>query len=371
MTDILPGLYIHIPFCIKKCPYCDFYSTDDLQSVSGFIDALEQEIFLYKNRFEKFDTLYFGGGTPTVLTAADIERIFTCLSKHFTISLEPEITIEANPNDITREKFKRLRSIGFNRISLGVQSFDESALGFLNRRHTASEACEAITLLRQEGCSNLSIDLMYAIPGQTMTSWMDTLEQAVSFNPEHLSCYQLTIKEQTPFWNLKEKGSIQPPDEEAQERLFLTTAAFLERHGYIQYEISNFAREEKYFGLHNSKYWQHAPNLGLGPSAHSFFDATRWWNFASVRQYIHMLQSSASPVEGSEKISGDQLLLESLFLQFRTSQGVDLEMFKKIAGAEKILDRLVQAKLVTNSGTRVMATKQGLLVADSLPLLFV
>lgn len=366
-----PGLYIHVPFCTAKCPYCDFYSTDESDLISAWLKALEKEAVFYKDRFSRFGTIYLGGGTPSVLSRQSLEKLMESVYRHFSFSSDAEITIEANPNDLTPDKTKTLCNLGFNRISLGVQSFDEQELRFLKRRHTAAEATRAIDLIRKTGFKNLGIDLMYAVPGQTSHSWLHTLSRAVSFNPEHISCYQLTLKEETPFWYQMQKGLIKLPEETDEELFFLATAEFLQDSGYTHYEISNFARAEKFYSVHNRKYWQHAAFLGLGPSAHSFFENTRWWNCRSVKKYNRLLEEGSAPVDGREKITDEQRRLEALFLSFRTRRGMELETFKTYKRVESVLPGLIESKLVKITGRRIVPTTRGLLVADSLPLLFV
>ena len=366
-----PGLYIHVPFCASKCPYCDFYSTDDLKLKSDFLHAVEKEMLCYRDRLSHFSTLYLGGGTPSVLGGPEIERLMQCIYRHFTFSPDAEITIEANPGDLSPEKLKLLNNLGFNRISLGVQSFDDEELRMLKRRHSAAEAKRAIELIRKAGFANLSIDLMYAVPGQTRKGWEHTLNQAVSFMPEHISCYQLTVKEGTPFLRLKERGIIRLPDETEEESFFLTTSELLQCSGYIHYEISNFAIDREHYSAHNRKYWQHVPYLGLGPSAHSFFEDTRWWNCKSVKRYSTLLNEGSAPVEDMEKVTDEQLRLEALFLSFRTRGGMELETFRTYKKVESILPGLVESELVKVTDRRVVPTTKGLLVADSIPLLFV
>lgn len=371
MTDKkIPGLYIHVPFCITKCPYCDFYSIDDIHLTSAWLDAIGKEIFHYVDRFSRFDTLYLGGGTPTLLSPHQIARLMDYIKKHFNLTSDSELTIEANPNDLTFQKTQFLYDLGFNRISLGVQSFDEKVLKFLKRRHTVVEAIRAIECIRKAGFENLSIDLMYAIPGQTIESWKQILRQAITFMPEHISCYQLTAKKETPLWNLKEKDLIQFPDEAKEEAFFLATTEFLKTNGYLQYEVSNFARDSRYYSIHNCKYWQHLPYLGLGPSAHSFLKNTRWWNYRTVNHYVHSLEKGCAPIEGMENLTDEQRRLEALSLKFRTNRGLDLSSLRTYQGIDDILAQLVESKLVEIIGNRVIATTKGLLVADSIPLLF-
>ncbi len=365
-----PGLYIHIPFCIKKCPYCDFYSTADSRLIPAWLDAVKREILLYREYSSSFSTLYFGGGTPTVINEHAMRELVGFLHENFTFLPGAEKTIEANPNDLSRENLKMLRDLGFNRISLGVQSFDRELLEFLERRHTVYEAEQAIELIREAGFSNLNIDIMYAIPGQTRDKWISTLSRAVSFKPEHVSCYQLTLKEGTPFWNLRKNSTICMPEETDEEAFFLETAKFLKHRGYLHYEVSNFARDMKYVSVHNSLYWKHHPYLGLGPAAHSFFNNTRWWNCKSVKQYLKSFEDGNTPVEGREELTDDQLRLESLFLNFRTTGGMDIESFQTFKRVGTVLPILEKSNLVKIKDGRVVPTTKGLLVADSIPCLF-
>ena len=224
-----PGLYIHVPFCAGKCPYCDFYSTGDISLIPAWIDALEKEILFYKDTLNDFDTLYLGGGTPSLLSLNDLEKLINNIHKNFSFTPDSEITIEANPGDLSPEKLKHFRTLGFNRISLGVQSFDDDVLRFLNRRHTAKQAEKAVEDIRSAEFENLSIDLMYAVPGQDKAGWIKTLEKALFFSPEHFSCYQLTVKENTPFFERKAKGELE--FNLGEEESFLLTSDFLEENG--------------------------------------------------------------------------------------------------------------------------------------------
>ena len=373
MSDLHPlsGLYIHIPFCKTKCPYCDFYSETSTSLIPELLRAVKKEALLYRDQFSSFDTLYLGGGTPTVLDETELTSLIEYLFKTFCFAPDAEITIEANPNDITREKLSVLRTLGVNRVSLGVQSFDEQDVAFLRRRHTVEESVAALALIRASGFTSTGIDLIYGIPGQTMAAWRATLQQAVSFQPEHISCYQLTVAAGTAFQEMKERGQLRLPEEEESETLFLTTARFLEENGYLHYEISNFARGEENRSRHNQKYWQHVPYLGLGPSAHSFQDGKRWWNVRSIKKYCASLEEGRAPVEGSEQLSAEQFALESLYLGLRTRDGIDLARVRSSHITDTVLPQLLKDDYVKITGTRVVPTKKGFLVADQLPLLFV
>jgi oxygen-independent coproporphyrinogen-3 oxidase len=365
-----PGLYIHIPFCKTKCPYCDFYSIASPELIPNFLEALEKEALLYKDSFTSFDSFYLGGGTPSLLTRGQLDRLMKNLRRTFIFAPDSEITIEANPDDVTPEKLSLWRDLGVNRLSLGVQSFNEEELRFLGRRHTARQTTQALELIRAAGFQNLGLDLMYGLPGQRLESWLKTLEQALSHQPEHLSCYQLTLAPETPFGRLAARGKVTPLDEEAARAFFLETSRYLTARGYLHYEVSNFARGEAHLCRHNRKYWQHAPYLGLGPGAHSFDGARRWWNFLSVAQYGATLTAGKAPVAARETLTPEQRRLEVLLLGFRTREGVALDAIAHRPGWEKVLAELTASGLARVSRGRVLPTLEGLAVADQLPLCF-
>jgi oxygen-independent coproporphyrinogen III oxidase len=368
--DIPSGLYVHVPFCQSKCPYCDFYSATDLSLIPRWMEALRKEVDFYKGRFPDFDTLYLGGGSPSRLSENQFELLWELIRGHFHLNADPEITIEVNPDDLNPSKIKTFRDLGVNRISLGVQSFDPRELLFLRRRHTIEDVQKALENIRAAGFINVGIDLIYGLPGQTKEQWLATLEKALAFQPEHLSCYQLTITKGTLFGGLKEKGRLQPLRETEEEAFFLATSRFLENQGYTHYEISNYAREEKFFSSHNQKYWQRCPYLGLGPAAHSFQGNHRWWNVRSVNQYCRALEDGLTPVEGQEELNEEQILMEMISLSLRTRAGLDLNLLGGKPNLEKILQKLSQKKWVTVNGTRLVPTIKGFLVADRLPLFF-
>ncbi len=291
-----------------------------------------------------------------------IDSVFT----NFTFDPESEITIEANPCDLTLEKISALKDMGFNRVSLGVQSFDDSVLSFLGRAHTAGQAETALVNLRSHGFENISIDLIYGFEGQPIRDWINTLSRAISFNPEHLSCYQLTIEKKTMFWRLKDRGLFQPLSEEDERSFFLATSQFLEDNGYIHYEVSSFAREKKYYSLHNCKYWNHTPYLGLGPAAHSFRGTRRWWNVSSVRTYCEALEHGRVPIEDSEILTNEQVRFESIMLGLRTRDGLDQDIIMNNHRSRKMLREFQAAGFIRVNNSRVIPTRKGLLVADYL-----
>jgi putative oxygen-independent coproporphyrinogen III oxidase len=364
------GLYVHTPFCRSKCPYCDFYSIKDDSLIPGYLAGLDTEARLYRDRFPACDTLYLGGGTPSWLGDAHLAELMKNLRRYFALAPDSEITLEANPDDITAHKLAVFRDLGVNRLSLGVQSFNEAELRFLGRRHPARQTLRVLDLIRAAGFTNLGLDLIYGLPGQTMAAWVKTLETALNFAPEHLSCYQLTLADDTPMGRMAAAGQVRLPDEETQREFFLLTARLLKERGYRHYEVANFAREEGFRCRHNLKYWTHLPYLGLGPAAHSFQGGRRWWNVASVENYCAALNAGRPPLAGAETLTPAQIRLETLYLGFRTQEGVSLAAIREQPHGERILRELRQAGLVRVRRHRVMATASGLVVADRLPLWF-
>ncbi|NWF56781.1 MAG: radical SAM family heme chaperone HemW [Syntrophaceae bacterium] len=371
-----PGLYLHIPFCRTKCPYCSFYSQTDLTLIPDFIQALEREMEMFGPAFSiPFDTVYIGGGTPSVLSPPQIGEILEKIRKKFTLAPSVEITLEANPGDLDWPFLKALRELGIHRLNLGVQSFSPEVLSFLGRRHTSIKACEAIEASRKAGFDRLGLDLIYAVPGQTMERWLKTLGRAVAFSPEHLSCYQLSLEEETPMGNAYRGGAFGFPEEEELRQFFLATSETLERAGYVHYEVSNFCRGREHASRHNRKYWDHSPYLGLGPSAHSFSERVRRWNTSSIKGYLHALYGKHHPTEGLENLSPEQLRTEAFFLGLRTADGIDLDEFARNHGGnllrekENILRRLESEGLITIQEGRLRPTRAGLAVADRLALI--
>jgi putative oxygen-independent coproporphyrinogen III oxidase len=375
------GLYVHVPFCRQKCRYCDFYSIPSSSLVTEWLQAVDQEATLYKDRFSLFDTLYLGGGTPTLLAMDEMARLVGILRGHFSFCPDGEISLEANPNDVTLEKLLFFRDLGFNRISLGVQSMDDRELAFLGRRHTARQAAYAMERIRESGFPGFGVDLIFGLPGQTEAEWRRTLQKTLAFSPDHISCYQLTVSEGTPLWKMCEAGLFTMPDEERERSLFLTTSEVLEGRGFAHYEVSNYARmpesgpqeasgKNPLVCRHNVKYWERTPYLGLGPSAHSFQGDTRWWNHRSVRKYCQDLNRGRRPVQGSERLSDEQAELERLSLQLRTKAGTAIRDLRDYEKADRVLPGLLEAGLLEVIGERAVPTREGFLVADRLPLLF-
>jgi oxygen-independent coproporphyrinogen-3 oxidase len=369
------GLYIHIPFCRSKCSYCNFYSTTALDGIDDFTKALMAEMNLYKTSLSHFDTLYIGGGTPSLLTVKHVSDILTHIRETFSIMNNSEITIEINPADVNFHELQLLHQMGINRISIGIQSFDDNILAFLGRRHTGCQARNIITDTRQAGFDNIGLDLMYGIPGQDPSSWKDTLREALSFEVEHLSCYQLDIEGNTPLGKCYRRGEFHLPDDDEQYDIFMITSSLLEDAGYIHYEVSNFARNRAFISKHNSKYWNHSQYLGLGPAAHSFAGNRRWWNKCSLTAYLEDIQKGKAPVAALEGLSREELCFEALFLGLRTMEGIHLQNFHKVFEYDLLSEKAQMIQMLEESGLirtedgYLRPTRAGLAVADSLSLI--
>jgi oxygen-independent coproporphyrinogen-3 oxidase len=374
-TDTTPGLYIHIPFCKSKCHYCNFYSLTSLTRINEFLKALSREMAMYRETFARFDTIYIGGGTPSLLAAEHFDSILSQIRNAFIVSPNPEITVEVNPADTTREYLESLRQIGINRLNIGVQSFDDTVLAFLTRRHSVHQAMDTMKAARKAGFENIGIDLLYGVPGQDMTSWCDTLRQALSYELAHLSCYQLTIEAGTPLGLRHERGEIVLPHEELQHAFFIKTSELLEDAGYVHYEVSNFAKDMSLASQHNQKYWNHTPYLGLGPAAHSFTGHTRWWNHSSLDEYIKDIEMGKQPLNASEMLNREQLYMEALFLGLRTKKGIHLHNFYDKYGYDLVsekddaLRRLAKAGFIEIKEGYLQPTRTGFVVADTLALI--
>ena len=373
-VPFLAGLYVHVPFCLSKCRYCDFDSTTAHDLLPAWLQALEKECLLRGGALGSFDSLYLGGGTPSLLDDRQLDRLVSALNRSFDIVEGAEITIEVNPDDVSPHRLALYRALGFNRISVGVQSLQEAELRFLGRRHGVKQTLRALEWVCSAGFDRMSLDLIYGFCAARRSPhrilWERTLREALSFDPDHLSCYMMTIEGDTPLRRLLDEGRLSVPSEVELEELFLFTSELLESEGFIHYEISNFARSEQSLCRHNGKYWDHSPYLGLGPSAHSYRDGMRWWNFRSVQRYCEALKKGDFPQGGSELLTEEQFQLEKLFLGFRTRRGVEASLLLKRPGASQILDQLAASRLVEMREGRILPTRRGFLLADGLPLLF-
>lgn len=322
----MAGIYIHVPFCQSRCAYCDFYSTTLLTHRAMYVDTLCRELRhrLPELQGQKIETIYFGGGTPSTLTIDELSKILRYIKESATLnnSINQEITLEANPDDLKDEYVQGLLTLPINRISLGIQSFHNPTLRLVGRRHTAQEAIDAVLRLQQAGLTNISIDLIYGLPGETIDDWSYSLDQAISLGVKHISAYHLTYEEGTRLWHMKELGLAQPIDEEQSILSFELLREKLLSAGYEHYEISNFAQPD-YHSRHNSSYWQGTPYIGIGPGAHSYDGHTRRWNLSDLTAYLATPHGEDVPHE-EEHLTEDEHYDERIITELRTSQGIDL-----------------------------------------------
>ena len=288
----MAGIYIHIPFCKRRCIYCDFFSTTQSEKKAEYVHALVRELKIRKDYLdnEEIETIYLGGGTPSQLSQEELEEIFAHIYKVYKVTPDAEITLEANPDDLTPEYVSMLRGLPINRISMGIQTFQEETLKLLHRRHTAQQAIEAFKRCREAGFQNISIDLMYGLPGETLETWEQDLQQAIDLHPEHISAYHLIYEEGTTLWNLREQNKVEEAEEELSLTLFKTLIERLTKAGYQHYEISNFCLPGLH-SRHNSSYWTGKKYLGCGPSAHSFDGTSRQWNVSSLDKYLEGIRT--------------------------------------------------------------------------------
>lgn len=331
------GLYIHIPFCEHKCSYCDFYSVERLEAIESFIGALCQEIALLAESFpealeEPISTLYMGGGTPSLLTPQQLERIIAALQSVFRFTAGLEWTVECNPGTVDRERLRAYRELGVNRLSFGVQSFEEPELRFLERLHTPEQGCQAVEWAFQAGFDNVNVDLMFALPGQTLASWHRTLQRALALAPQHISAYSLIWEPGTPLYRRWKQGTIHPVPEELESAQYELAASLLQQAGYVHYEVSNFARPG-YACRHNLLYWHGEQYVALGPSAHGYVQGRRYWNVRNLRRYSELVMQGTLPIAGSEQLSPNEQFEELLFLQLR-SDGLSFERIRQDFGIE-------------------------------------
>lgn len=320
----MAGIYLHIPFCRKACHYCNFHFSTSLQRKSAMVDAMQKEILLRRNYLqEPVHTIYFGGGTPSLLETREILQLLEQVHSLYPIATGPEITLETNPDDITAEKLSNWKEAGINRLSIGIQSFREADLRWMNRAHNAVQAKQCIELAIEAGFTNLTIDLIYGTPGLTNEDWQQNIETALSLQVPHLSCYALTVEPRTALAKKIATQQLAAVDPDIQEKHFRILTTRLQQSGFEQYEISNFALPG-FRSRHNSSYWQGKPYLGIGPSAHSFNGRSRQWNIANNALYLASLEKDALPFE-EEVLTETQRLNEYIMLSLRTIEGLSLQ----------------------------------------------
>jgi oxygen-independent coproporphyrinogen-3 oxidase len=368
----MAGIYIHIPFCKKLCFYCDFYHLIASGDNSSFIDALLKEASLRKEYLadEKVATIYLGGGTPSVFSVKETGTILDHIYKEFNVTEGCEITIELNPDDVQPEYLKSLKNLNINRISLGIQSWRDSDLKMLNRRHDSAQAAYALKETLNAGFENVTIDLIYGIPGMSLSEWESNLDFSFSFGIKHLSAYHLTFEQGTVFGKMLEKGLISEIDEDESAAQFNLLIEKAESAGFIHYEISNFGKPG-YFSVHNTNYWKQIPYLGLGPSAHSFNGFSRQWNLRDLKGYIKALSSGKSFFE-REELDTRTRFNEYIMTSLRTMWGIDLEyveeMFEK-EGYDYVMNLSGKFKdygLMKQEQKSLILTNQGKLISDNI-----
>ena len=372
------GLYVHIPFCDKKCGYCDFYSIKSETLKPDYVNAVLQEIETISENYSqlKFDTIFFGGGTPTCLSTEQLTAIWDKLHSSFEIHPKGEFSFEANPGTIELSKLQSLKKLGFNRISIGAQSFNERNLKFLGRIHSVSEIIQGVKCAREAGFENINIDLMTAYPGLTEDEFRYSLQQAVDLETEHIACYTLIFEPNTPFYRRMERGELQPVGGDNESRFYEFANHFLAQNGYSAYEISNYSRTDKYRCKHNLKYWNHEPYLGFGPSAHSFIAPERWWNIRSIRQYADLIKERQPVIVEKETLNEKNLQFEYIFLHLRLSDGLNLNAFKnrfKYDFLEKYtseIEKLTQDQFLEFDGENYKLSPKGWLLADEIAQYF-
>lgn len=371
----MAGLYIHIPFCERKCRYCDFYSTTDLASREIFTESIIKEAEL---RFEQagsafsFDTVFIGGGTPSLLTPGQIGRIMDAVRRRANISDGAEFTIESNPGSLTRQLLKEYKQLGINRLSIGVQSFADADLAFLGRVHTSAQARSAIGEALGVGFENVNLDLIFEIPSQTIDTWKENLQAAMEIGVPHISAYSLIFEESTPLYDDWVAGRTAKASEDTAAEQYILTENILATGGYEHYEISNFARAG-FECRHNLNYWNRGEYVALGPSAHGFVNSIRYWNYRDLNRYISLLAGGHLPTEGSETVGREEAIEEEIYLALR-SVGIDWEGFLKrfnIDASEALSDLFEswsKSGLATFEGKKIRLSGKGYCIADRLAL---
>lgn len=368
----MAGIYMHIPFCKTRCIYCDFYSTTQSRLQQPYIKALCKELEMRREYLqgEPVETIYLGGGTPSQLSREDFEQIFAAIERVYGLNHCHEITLEANPDDLTPEYLEALSALPFNRISMGIQTFDDATLKLLNRRHNAAQAIQAVENCRRYGFHNISIDLIYGLPGENTERWEKNLSQAVSLNVEHISAYHLTYEEGTPLYKMLQKHRVEEVDEDSSVRFFSILMEKLKAAGYEHYEISNFCRPGMY-SQHNTSYWQGVKYLGCGTSAHSFDGKSREWNCASLQDYIEGIEGGNRKYETEERDANTRYN-EFIITSIRTKWGISLEKLRNEFDKDLAAYCMNLAKPYLDSGKleieedALRLTRDGIFISDSI-----
>lgn len=370
----MAGIYVHIPFCRKACTYCDFHFSTNLSRKAEMVEAISREASLRKDFFatkKPLDTLYFGGGTPSLLQKEDWETLLSNLHHEFDFKEGFEFTVECNPDDLTQENLLTLRETGVNRLSIGVQSFRDEDLQLMNRSHNAGQARNSILWAREAGFENLTADLIYGMPNMDLNTWQENVETMLSLGVNHISAYALTVEEKTALSYQVEKGAVQIPEDETYEEHYFLLIDLLKAAGFEQYELSNFALPG-HLSKHNSSYWHGEPYLGLGPSAHSFQGNTRLWNLANNAHYIQKIQKDELPAESSEELSAKDQVNEYLLTHLRLSQGIDLNELQEKHGHDLMkasrpeIEVYQEEGLMVREGPNLRLTRSGKMLSNAI-----
>lgn len=368
----MAGIYIHIPFCKRRCIYCDFFSTTQSEKKADYVHALVRELEMRKDYLgnEEIETIYLGGGTPSQLSQEELEEIFAHIYKVYKVTPDAEITLEANPDDLTPEYVAMLRTLPINRISMGIQTFQEETLKLLHRRHTAQQAIEAFRRCREAGFQNISIDLMYGLPGETLETWEQDLQQAIDLHPEHISAYHLIYEEGTPLWNLREQNKVEEAEEELSLTLFKTLIERLTKAGYQHYEISNFCLPSLH-SRHNSSYWTGKKYLGCGPSAHSFDGTSRQWNVSSLDKYLEGIRTDQLDFE-IEDLDLYTRYNDFVITSIRTCWGMPLSQLRTTYGETlynyclRMANPHIQQGVLEIEEDNLKLTSEGIFISDGI-----
>jgi oxygen-independent coproporphyrinogen-3 oxidase len=372
-TSLTAGIYIHIPFCRSKCMYCDFYSLPDREhQISRFVESLVTEIRRAGDEAQgwKFDTVYIGGGTPNLLPPGQLEAVMHALKDTYDLEGLEECTMEANPGEASEERLRGYREAGVNRISFGFQSFDHQLLGFLGRIHTPEDCSASFKAARRAGFDNISCDLLFNVPGQSLERWQEDLARLVELEPEHISTYSLTVERGTPLSEEVAREAIRMPDEETDLAMYAWAREYLAEQGYDSYEISNHAREGR-ICRHNLHYWRIRPYLGFGPAAHRFDGKVRSWNVRDLDEYLRRVEGADSPAAGEERLTARQIHNEKLAFGLRLREGISVTEELGYGSVEDFVEiyrvRLAQLRgNVMLKADRLSLTEQGILLADSI-----
>lgn len=368
----MAGIYIHVPFCKTICIYCDFFTKTNMDKKNPYINAICKEAKIRTTYIdnEPISTIYFGGGTPSQLTIDDLKAVLDTIKNTYNVATNAEVTLEANPDDLNASYLDSLLSIGINRLSMGVQSFDDDELLFLNRRHSAEKAKQAVQLSQKSGFKNISIDLMYGLPNQTMDIWKQNLKQAIDLDIQHISSYHLIYEAGTKLYRLLQKGAISSVDEELSVAMFSTMIEQLKDAGFIHYEISSFGKKD-FFSKHNSSYWLNEKYLGLGPAAHSYNRENRSWNIASIPKYIKGIDADCPEIE-IEQLDSKTRYNDFILTGLRTMWGINRDTLKAEFGetmlnyCDKNIQKYIDSSDVICSENRYLLHKKGIFISDSI-----